>query len=407
MEGGTLLRLQGIQANGKGWRELARETGFSRNTLRKYLRDKHPVEPNPQPSRPSKLDAYKPVIDRWMKEDGLFNCQAMLSRLRKEGYQGGLTLIKDYVKAHRLPRHTKATVRYETKPGQQAQVDWGICTYTDVHGQERKSPVFVMVLGHSRAIYVEYTRRCDIHSFLRCFSHAIDYFGGVPKFMLTDHMKTVVLGMNDDHTPKWNKLFEDFSLLIGLTPKLCRVRRPKTKGKVERGVGYVKDNFWPGRRFSDMADLNRQALAWCEEANQRIHGTTGERPCDGLQEEKLQPVPSPDRLMRFLKEERKVTNDGYVSFDGVRYGVHWTHSGKTVVVRQVGMKVQIWLGDHLLAQHVTSARRGGLVPLKGQYAGLEEAAGQLQAKPMARQIPETKVEQRSLDVYAQLAEVGA
>jgi len=213
--------------------------------------------------------------------------------------------------------------------------------------------------------------------------------------------------MNDDHTPKWNKLFEDFSLLIGLTPKLCRVRRPKTKGKVERGVGYVKDNFWPGRRFSDMADLNRQALAWCEEANQRIHGTTGERPCDGLQEEKLQPVPSPDRLMRFLKEERKVTNDGYVSFDGVRYGVHWTHSGKTVVVRQVGMKVQIWLGDHLLAQHVTSARRGGLVPLKGQYAGLEEAAGQLQAKPMARQIPETKVEQRSLDVYAQLAEVGA
>ncbi|WAH37502.1 hypothetical protein [Alicyclobacillus dauci] len=122
----------------------------------------------------------------------------------------------------------------------------------------------ISALGHSRANYIEFTRRCDIHSFLRCFTHELEHFDGVPKVALTDRMKTVVLGRNDDRSPVWHPAFQDFALSVGLTPKLCRVRRPQTKGKVERAVRFVKENFWVAPQFTNLADLNRQALAWCQ-----------------------------------------------------------------------------------------------------------------------------------------------
>ena len=407
LKGGTVLRLQELKAQGKSLREISRETGFSRNTVRRYLRDGHLPKEKVQEKRGSKLDPFKSQIDHWMKVDGLFNCQAMWMRLRVKGYTGGATLIKDYVQNYRPPQCAKAVQRYETLPGEQAQVDWGICEYEDVDGRSHRMPVFVMVLGYSRAIYVEFARRCDIYSFLRCFVHAIEHFGGVPKIMLTDHMKTVVIGMNDDHTPAWNRTFEDFALAIGLTPKLCKVRRPETKGKVERGVGFVKDNFWPGRTYTDILDLNRQALAWGAQVDERIHGTTGERPCDRIKDETLLPLPSPDRLVKFLRVERIVSVDGFVSFDGVRYGVHWRYSGQSVLVRQVGHHIEIWHQGECIAQHDKSNQWGGMVRLPGQYEGLKAAEGVLKPRPLAHEISAPEVEQRPLAMYEELAEVGS
>jgi transposase len=407
LKGGAVLRLQEMKTDGKKIREIARETGHARNTVRKYVRDGHIPQPKEREKRGSKLDPYKEQIDRWMKEDGLFNCQAMLMRLKDLGYTGGVTIIKDYVHGKRPPKQPKATVRYETQPGEQAQVDWGICQYEDANGHVHRMPVFVMVLGYARALFVEFTKRCDIHSFLRCFVHAIEHFGGVPKIMLTDHMKTVVLGMNADRTPQWNPLFADFALSIGLTPKLCKVRRPQTKGKVERGVQYVKDNFWPGRTYTDIADLNRQAIAWCRQVDQRIHGTTGERPCDRIKDENLLPLPAPDRLMKFLRVERMVSLDGFVSFDGVRYGVHWRYSGQQVLVRQVGLNVEIWHQGERIALHEKSSRWGGMVRLPGQYEGLKAAEGALKPMPLARETVAPQVEQRPLALYDALAEVAS
>jgi transposase len=160
----------------------------------------------------------------------------------------------------RPPRQIRAKRRYETLPGQQAQVDWGICEYTDVYGQRRKLAMFVMVLGYSRAMYVEFFRRCDIHSFLRSFVQAIQHFCGVPRVVLTDRMKTVLVRMSEDRTPKWHPVFEDFALSIGTTPSVCKPLKPQTKGKMERMIRFVKENFWTGRRFSSLAELNRQVL---------------------------------------------------------------------------------------------------------------------------------------------------
>lgn len=141
--------------------------------------------------------------------------------------------------------------------------------------------------------------------------------------MLTDRIKTVILGMEEDRKPRCHLLFADFAAAMGLVPKVCQVRRPQTKGKVKRSVRFIKENFIPGRQFVDLGVLNRQALKWCDVKNNRIQGTTGERPIERLLQEKLQPQPSKERWVKYLYEPRRVSRDGFVSCGGVRYGVPW------------------------------------------------------------------------------------
>ena len=150
--------------------------------------------------------------------------------------------------------------------------------------------------------------------------NAFTYFGGVPETVLTDNMKTVVVG-RECGKPIWNTQFADFAVDIGFTPKVCRVRSPQTKGKVERLVYYVKDNFFPGRYFEDLGDLNRQSLGWCRSVDSKTHGTTGEVPMLALKNEKLFALPPQAVLGKYRWETRVVTREGLVSFDGIRYGV--------------------------------------------------------------------------------------
>ena len=405
LRSGTVIRLHELHASGKSIREIARTTGHARNTVRKYLRANGIPEPRSRKKRGSKLDPFKPLLDQYMA-DGIFNCTVLLRLLREQGYTGGITLIKDYVKPHRPPRKIPAVQRYETKPGFQAQVDWKICHYVDRDGQVRKIPVFAMVLGYSRAMYIEFVQRCDIHSFLRCLIHALEYFGGVPKTMLTDQMKTVILGMGDDRKPRWHPLFEDFAATVGMVPKVCRVRRPQTKGKVERTVQFIEQNFMAGRRFTDIEDLNRQARQWCDEQNRRIHGTTGERPVDRLAQERLGALPPADRLAKYRFELRKVSRDGFVSFDGVRYGVPWPYSGREVKVRNINGFVEIYWEQECIARHKKQYRSRTLVMCEHQYAHLSTAQGYAYPRPLGIQIQAQDVEIRPLDVYERLAGVS-
>jgi transposase len=383
--------------SGKSAYAIGKELNISKNTARKYmeLQDLSPTKT----LRPSKLDNFKPMLHDMMSQ-GIYNCVVLLERVRDAGYDGGITVIKEYVHPYRPAKALPAVKRFETPNGKQAQMDWGVCQYIDSDGSVHKVSVFVMILGYSRAKYVEFARRCDLHSLQRCMVNAFLYFAGVPEEVLTDNMKTVVVGRQSGN-PIWNTRFEDFAVDVGFTPKVCRVRSPQTKGKVERLVHYVKNNFLPGRAFEDVSDLNRQALDWCVAVDGKIHGTTGKVPLNELRSEYLQPLPPQLVLDKYRWETRHVTRDGMVSFDGIRYGVPWQYSGKDVQVRLCSGCVEIYYGEVLLAKHKARYRSGNIIHLQGQYEGLSERKGMAVPGPYARKRSDD-VQIRELSIYDEL-----
>jgi len=261
---GTINTIHELAVQGKSIRAIARTMGIARNTVRQYLRGKPQAVPRPQ--RGSVLDPYKAQIHRWIQEDHLYNCETMLQRLHEQGYTGNGTILRDFVRPLRPHNVGHAPVmRYETKPGEQMQFDWGEFQY-ELNGHAHKLYGFTAILGYSRMRFVTFVKRCDAPTLIRCMMAAFEYFGGLPKAALTDRMKSVFLEM-EDTTPKWNPLFADFMASLGVAPRVCKPYKPQTKGKVERSVGVIKSSFWAGVRFTDLEDLNEQATRWCDRLN--------------------------------------------------------------------------------------------------------------------------------------------
>jgi len=216
-----------------------------------------------------------------------------------------------------------------------------------------------------------------------------------------------VLRRDSEGRPVWNERYIDFSSALGFEARLCRPYRARTKGKVERGVSYVEQNFWPSARFVDLADLNRQGLQWVATvADVRIHGTTHERPVDRLEKDRasLAPVPERLRLVSFLRDERKVGRDGFVRYGSAWYGVPWRWAGRTVQVEADGDMVSIFSGEKRLSLHPRAHRAGQRQTVPGQWEGLPMGDEKRRRTPVAFQVAVVEVEQRSLREYATVVE---
>lgn len=403
-----MKRLYELHGQGRSIRQIAAELGIARNTVRAYLRAEGVPSAKPRPKRGSCLDPFAPSIDARLAA-GVTNCVVLLRELRVQGYVGGYTILKDYVHPRRRPRQPQATARFETEPGQQAQVDFGQCRYVADDGTTKQVWVFVMVLSWSRAMSVEFVARADEATFLRCHHHAFAAFGGIPRACLYDNTKLVVLERDGAGEPVWQRTFLDFCRRLGFTPRLCQPYRPRTKGRVERGIGYVKENFWPSARFTDLLDLNAQAQGWVRTvADVRIHGTTGERPATRLERERahLLALPAPETVQPLLREVRKVGRDGFVRWDGSSYGVPWQWAGQLVAVQASATLVEIWANDQRVAVHPRATQAYQRFVLPGQWDGLPMGDARPPREPRATQLPTVEVEARALGVYAALAEEG-
>jgi hypothetical protein len=213
---------------------------------------------------------------------------------------------------------------------------------------------FVYVLGYSRRMYLAFSRREDFHSLLRHHVAAFAFFSGCPHEGLYDNMKTVVLRW-EGSVPIFNPRFLLFATHYGFRPKACRPYRPQTKGKVERMNRYLRHNFFVGRRFHDLADLNQQLLQWnLEVADVRLHGTTRMRPVDRFQEELPHLLPLPRQPYDTAEiAYRMVALDGMVSWDGNFYSVPPDHAGQIVVARATEHEVVLLSSGDLgeLARH--------------------------------------------------------
>ena len=230
----------------------------------------------------------------------------------------------------------------------------------------------------------------------------------MPRRCLYDNAKVLTLGRDEEKQPIWNRRMLDFALRVGFEIRLCQPYRAQTKGKVESGVKYGKGNMWPSMRFTGDADLNRQGLQWCDiVANRRVHGTTHRVPWEMLAEERprLGKLPAHGALAPYLREDRKVARDGFVSWEESRYGVHWKWVGSVVQVGQRQGTVEVWAGDERIAVHPRAQRLGQRFILPGQWSGLPVGDNRPRRETMAVQISVGEVERRSQDVY-ELAAVG-
>lgn len=403
------LRRKGVTIS-----EIARQTGFDRKTIRAVLQG--PVSPAPQKrkARGSKLDPFVPHLKKRI-DDGVLNCNKLLDEIEKQGYQGGKSLVKNFVQPYRAARQAQATVRYETEPGEQAQVDWGEFGYIEHNGRRRKLYVFVMTLGWSRATYIEFTVSANAATWLRCHMHAFEYFGGVPKVVLHDNLKTAVLSREADGTIHWNARYLDFAGYYGFTPQACRPYRPQTKGKVESGVRYVRSNFWPGLFFVDLADLNHQAREWLDfTANPRVHGTTGEVPFTRLPLEQLQPLLGKPAYDTSVISYRRASKDCFISYAGNYYSVPCEYVRQTLKLKETasGQLLVLNAQDEVVSEHHLGAGRNQRIAVPAHYASIGQ--GQRPAKrPTAVQIPTPEnlaglpgapaVESRPLSWYEQVA----
>ena len=243
LKGGDVKEIYELKGAGCSIRGIANGLGIARNTVRRYLNTPEAMRPKPRPLRGSKLDPYMEYIDRRMAE-GLENCRVLQRGLRGLEYEGSYTILAEYVRPRRQPQ---ATVRFETEPGEQAQVDWGSFSYVDEKGRKRQMWAFVMVLGWSRAIYVEFVRRADTASFIQCHVNAFEYFGGVPRRCLYDNAKVVTLGRDEEGGTQWNRRMLDFALRLGFDLKLCQPYRAQTKEPVSK-IGRQDGVYTMGRR---------------------------------------------------------------------------------------------------------------------------------------------------------------
>ena len=384
--------------------DLARQTGYCEKTISKWLKTDAAPRYRRRSRRVCKLEPYHEYIMGRMAE-GVFNCELLLKERRERGYGGGKTLVKDFVAPFRKQFQTQAVRRFETKPAEQAQVDWAYLGTFWLDGRPRKVWLFLMLLGYSRYLAAHATTSMDVNSLLRSHQYCFARLGGVTRQIVYDNMKTVTLGRDAAHQPVWQQQFLDFALYHDFQPVLCTPYKPWSKGKVEISVRYIKNNFCRGRTFEDLPDLNRQLQDWLDRvANVRTHGTTGEIPVKQWAQEPLTPLPVRPYPVH-VRFPRQVSRDSYISYLGVLYSVPWAYAGGRVKVEETtdGM-IRVHGKEGVIAEHpmppygqrrVSDARHGEGLPA-AQHR--QRASGLLQVYP--------EVQTRSLSVYDALAGVS-
>jgi len=333
-----------MREKGMSISEIARQMHMSRNTVKKHLRLDKPLEYK-RKERKSKLDPVKPIIKVLIDKYDL-SAVRILEEIRKWGYNGSYTTLKRYCRTIRRERSIKAVYRFETDPGKQAQVDFGSFGAVEEDGISRKLYCFSYVLGYSRMRYAEFTTNISVQNLIRMHLNAFIHTGGIPSEILYDNMKQVVIerkiGASES---KFNSLFLQFSEHYGFDVKLCYPHRPQTKGKVENSIKFIRNNFFAGREFSSLQDMNNQLSLWLENVNSRIHGSTGKIPMDLVREENLHPLDSIPEFRFRITEERKVSSDCYVSYKGNRYSVPWKYAGRIATVSEEGSILKIVIGE--------------------------------------------------------------
>lgn len=283
-----------LHRQGQSIRQIAKQSNLSRNTVRRYLRNvAQTPQYGPRPQRGSKLDPFKPYLQERINaaKPHWIPATVLCREIQALGFEGKEGIIKRYIRQFK-PHSNDPVVRFETDPGQQMQVD-----FTTIRRGKRTLKAFVATLGYSRASYVLFTERERQEDWMAGIEGALHFFGGIPKELLFDNAKCLMIERDayGEGKHRWNAKLLAVSQDYGFKLRACRPYRAKTKGKVERFNGYLKNSFITPLAASlkqaglelDVTVANAQIGPWLHEvAHQRLHGTTGEKPQVLLEKER-------------------------------------------------------------------------------------------------------------------------
>lgn len=330
--------------------QTARALGVHPQTVAKWVKRAR-YEARAAAPRASRLDAFKDQVVRLL-ESHPYSAQQIFQRLQEAGYGGGLTIVKDYVAKVR-PARREAFLKLAFAPGECAQVDWGEYGSVIIGSTRRRLSFFVLVLAHSRRLYVQFTVSQTMEHFLACHEQAFAAIQGVPAKIMVDNLKSVVLQRLAGCAPVFNARYLDFSRHWGFEIAACAPGRGNEKGRVENAVGYIKKNFLNGLQLSEFSAINPAAQIWLDTvANVRIHGETRRRPIELFQEEqpRLRPLnPMPYDIGRI--ETARVGKQFRVTLDTNHYSVPARYVGGRVTLKAYPDRICIYHQDQLIARH--------------------------------------------------------
>lgn len=381
--------IKSLSRRGVYLKDIAAELGVHPKTVSRVLKNQGTPEVERKRFE-SRLEPYQPKIDRLLSE-GVWNAKVILREIQADGYSGGYTMLRQYIQPKREQRPERATVRFETQPGEQLQSDWGEVV-VEIAGEPTKVHFIVNTLGYSRRFHFWCSDSEDAEHTYEGLIRSFEYFGGVSEEVLVDNQKSTVVKASNQGQPHFNERFLDLAGQYGFTPKACRPYRARTKGKDERMVGYVKGNFFVRyRSFESWAHLNQLAERWlAEEADQRLQGTVKEVVAERFERERpaIKPLPKV-RYDTSYFEFRRVAYDSYIDVRGNRYSVPAELVGQRVAVR-IGLDgaLRVYQAETLVAIHTLRSRQAGWSTVPEHHVELWKDA--------------LKVEQRSLSAYEEV-----
>jgi transposase len=383
--------IKALVEHGVYQKDVAKKLGVHPKTISRAIKRGSAPEKSRKVNK-SKLEAYKAIIDKLISE-GVWNAVVILREIQAEGYDGEISLVRKYIQPKRVLRSSRVTVRYETKPGQQMQSDWGEIV-AEIAGKPVKVRFIVNELGYSRRFHFWCTDSLDAEHTYEGISRSLEYFRGVTEELLVDNQKSAVLQASNLGQPQFNERFLDLADHYGFTPRACRPYRARTKGKDERMVGYIKHHFFVRyRSFESWAHLNQLAERWLmEEADRRVQSTVKEVVAERFDREFpfLKSLPQQRYDTSYL-EFRKVGWDGYIHVRGNRYSVPIELAGQTVTVRiSLDDELKVYSAELLVARHLLRCAEKGWVTTPEHHAALWQRT--------------LKVEQRPLETYQEAAQ---
>jgi transposase len=336
------------------WRieTVARRFSVHHSTVRRALKDLLPTD---EPAPKSALDPYKQFVVERLTEYPELSAVRLFAEIKAKGYAHGIVVLRRYLAKVRPPRSRKAYLRVEVEPGEQAQVDWGHFGHMRIGTSQRPLSAFSMVLSWSRAIFIDFSLDQRLETFVAMHRRALEFFGGIPKYILYDNLKSVVLH-HVGQTIQFNPRFLDFAGHYLFETRAAPVRYPEAKGRVESSIKYIRQSFFYGRSFASLADLRFQAASWRDQtANDRLHATTRERPSDRLLVERTRLRALPEHPYDTdLRLPLIVSKDARVHLDSNTYSVPPAYVGRSVTLRADDTQVRILFEGNVIATHERS-----------------------------------------------------